>query len=139
MALLFAADRVHHGYAEMGPLMAQGTWVVSDRYLLSSLAYQSLHLPLDWVKSINARALAATVTILLDLEVDLAFARMQSRQGQAERYERRDWLRKIRKSYLQFAHDPSAGAVIVMDADRPREDIAADIWRTIAPLLPPCI
>jgi dTMP kinase len=41
MALLFAADRLDHLQREIEPLLAAGSDVVSDRYLLSSLAYQA--------------------------------------------------------------------------------------------------
>ena len=41
MALLFAADRIDHLQREIEPQLAAGTSVLSDRYLLSSLAYQA--------------------------------------------------------------------------------------------------
>ena len=50
LALLFAADRLDHMAREIEPQLAAGVDVVSDRYVLSSLVYQSLDLPLDWVR-----------------------------------------------------------------------------------------
>src|SRR5262245_48963099 len=45
MALLFAADRLDHLDSEVIPSLRTGEWVISDRYDLSSLAYQSLTAP----------------------------------------------------------------------------------------------
>src|SRR5262245_58804737 len=45
MALLFAADRLDHLDSEITPALRKGEWVISDRYDLSSLAYQSLTAP----------------------------------------------------------------------------------------------
>src|SRR3990172_733300 len=42
LALLFAADRLDHVAVEIAPRLAAGVDVVSDRFTLSSLAYQSL-------------------------------------------------------------------------------------------------
>ena len=49
MALLFAADRIDHLQREIEPHLASGTTVISDRYLLSSLAYQAEEAEREWV------------------------------------------------------------------------------------------
>src|SRR5260221_6737154 len=52
MALLFAADRRDHLRREIEPALAAGTDVVSDRYLMSSLAYQAEEAERSWVASL---------------------------------------------------------------------------------------
>jgi len=49
MAMLFAADRFDHLQREVEPLLAAGNDVVSDRYLMSSLAYQAEEADREWV------------------------------------------------------------------------------------------
>jgi dTMP kinase len=54
LALLFAADRLDHAAVEIAPKLAAGVDVVSDRFTLSSLAYQGLDLgDMDWVEAVN--------------------------------------------------------------------------------------
>ena len=79
LALLFAADRLDHARAEIEPALQAGIDVVSDRYTLSSLAYQSLTTgDARWVDQVNARAPAPDVTILLRVVPAVAFARRRS-------------------------------------------------------------
>jgi len=60
-ALLFAADRVDHVQNEILPALEKGAFVVSDRYLYSSLAYQgAAGLSLDWIEKINSHAIPLT-------------------------------------------------------------------------------
>jgi len=56
-ALLFAADRMIHYYTLIQPALQRGEVVISDRYKLSSIAYQSARgAPRAWVKEINKYA-----------------------------------------------------------------------------------
>ena len=54
LALLFAADRADHWTNEIQPLLNEGVNVICDRYLYSSLAYQGLEHPLEWIRALNA-------------------------------------------------------------------------------------
>ena len=55
LALLFSADRNEHIYGPGGIIEYQkkGYWIICDRYLFSSIAYQSLLCRPEWVLSIN--------------------------------------------------------------------------------------
>jgi dTMP kinase len=83
VALLFAADRLDHVEHELRPRLAAGIHVVSDRYLASSLAYQSLDLELSWVREINSRAPAPDLTLYLRIDPALARAR-RGQRGEPE-------------------------------------------------------
>ena len=53
---MFAADRVLHDHTEIKAKLKEGYVVISDRYVESSIVYQSCEsesISLDWVKSIN--------------------------------------------------------------------------------------
>ena len=66
MALLFAADRIDHLQREIEPHLAAGTTVISDRYLLSSLAYQAEEAERDWVLGLARGVLRPDLTMLLN-------------------------------------------------------------------------
>lgn len=84
LALLFAADRLIHYDNDIAPHLAAGTWVVSDRYVLSSLVYQGLDLDVEWVKSLNSFAPAPHHTILVQVENQVAAERRKMRGGTVE-------------------------------------------------------
>jgi len=85
MALLFAADRAEHLFGPAGSIslaLARGQWVLCDRYLLSSLAYQSTDaVPAEWVLAINRAAGRARpdVTVYVDTPVAICLDRIGHR------------------------------------------------------------
>jgi dTMP kinase len=92
MALLFAADRLDHLDSEILPALREGGIVVSDRYDLSSLAYQSATAPeaqaaIPWIREMNARALRPHVTVVIDVPSDVAEERRKNRGGVEEVFE----------------------------------------------------
>ncbi|MFN8532028.1 MAG: dTMP kinase [Dehalococcoidia bacterium] len=129
LALLFAADRLDHLRREVRPALEAGNVVVCDRYLLSSLAYQSIDLDGDWVARINREADQPDLTIVLAISPEAALDRITRRGQPAEHYERLDRLRAVARAYRR-AIDAArlAGAAVVMIAgDRAPEDVAADV------------
>jgi dTMP kinase len=114
LALLFAADRLDHVGREIEPLLAAGSDVVSDRYVLSSLVYQSLDLPFDWVRDLNKFAPAADATVLVTLPLEEAWARLQARfasGGIRELFDVKPTQAQIHAEYERQAR--KAGAVVV--------------------------
>src|SRR5665647_183026 len=77
-ALLFAADRIEHMYSEVKPALDDGKLVICDRYIYSSLAYQgNAGLSLDWIKTINARAMQPDFSIFIDVAPEKVIERLQ--------------------------------------------------------------
>lgn len=99
LALMFAADRLAHYEDEVAPHLNAGTHVISDRYLLSSLVYQGLHLPLAWVKDINQFAPPPDVTFVLDVDADVAWQRQMQRGAIREMYDERELHSRICDRY----------------------------------------
>lgn len=96
---LFAADRRDHLDRVVIPALARGAVVLTDRYFLSSLAYQSLTLGLDRVWSLNAEFPAADAVVMLDLPVDVCLERVLSRGGTRDRFESLEQLRRVADAY----------------------------------------
>ena len=84
LALAFASDRIDHLTNEQDGILRsldKGHWVISDRYVLSSLAYQSIDYDVDWVIEINKFAIDPDVTIFIDVPVDECLNRMSGRSS----------------------------------------------------------
>lgn len=81
-ALLFAAARAQLAHELVGPALRDGRWVVSDRSVYSSLAYQGggRGLGVDLVRSVNAPGLGDVwpeMVVLLRLDAEIGLARQQ--------------------------------------------------------------
>jgi dTMP kinase len=132
MALLFAADRIDHLQREIEPHLADGTSVVSDRYLLSSLAYQAEEADRAWVGSLARGVPAPDLTILLDVPVEVAAARRAAAGRPVERYDADSYLAKVAANYRDLARaDPR---VVVVDGTGSKDAVAALICQRIAAL-----
>ncbi|MES2503996.1 MAG: dTMP kinase [Myxococcota bacterium] len=119
LALLFAADRLHHISNEIKPKLEQGIDVICDRYVLSSWVYQGLEVSEDWVRRINQFALLPDLTLLIDTPLSEATQRREARGGVVEIFETQDLQRTIRERYLELA--PSIHAHIVEGSGTPDE------------------
>ena len=136
VALTFAADRIEHT-VEILELLDAGTWVVSDRYVASSLAYQtSQGLPFEWVRTLNSRAMEPDATVFVDTSVEACVARLAARgEFNTGPFDQATALEKARALYLQaFASDVPLGRLVEIAGDASREVVADAIWDALAPL-----
>jgi dTMP kinase len=136
VALTFAADRIEHT-VEIRALLDAGTWVVSDRYVASSLAYQtSQGLPFDWVRTLNSRAMEPDATLFVDTSVAACVARLEARgEFNTGPFDQASALERARELYLRaFASDVPLGRLVEFDGDASREVVADAIWDALAPL-----
>jgi dTMP kinase len=124
-ALLMVAARRCHLTATVWPALAQGTWVVSDRFADSTLAYQGSAggVPRDDLEALHriiAGEFAPDVTLVLDLPVDLGLARAAARAGAETRFERKDraFHEQLRQGFLDIAaREPKRCVVIDATGD----------------------
>jgi dTMP kinase len=131
-ALLFAADRIEHMQKEIKPALNEGKLVICDRYVYSSLAYQgSAGLSLDWIKTINARALQPDFSLFLDVSPERVLERLQRKKSVMETLETQQ---KVREIYLKYVEK---GELIRIDGDKTREVVANELFVTVAELLKP--
>jgi len=135
MAMLFAADRFDHLQREVEPELAVGTTVVSDRYLLSSLAYQAEEADRDWVQVLARGVRKPDRTFLLDLPVEVAAQRRLAAGRPVERYDADSYLAKVAANYRALAKADSS--VVVLDGTGSKEEVTAAICQAIDPLFTP--
>ena len=132
MALLFAADRRDHLQREIEPHLTAGTTVISDRYLMSSLAYQAEEADRDWVALLARGVPRPDLTVLLDLPIDVAARRREAAGRPVERYDANSYLAKVAENYRALAKpDP---AVLVVDGALGKDAVTEALCRLIAPL-----
>ena len=127
LALLFAADRLDHAAVEIAPKLAAGVDVVSDRFTLSSLAYQGLAVgDLAWVEAVNGRAPAPDLTVFLRVRPELGLRRRHAASLDREIFEVAAFQRRVAESYERsIARLRAAGQVVaVVDGERPIAEVA---------------
>ena len=130
MALLFAADRMDHLDSTVAPALRAGSVVISDRYDLSSLAYQSVTAhtgsdPIPWIRQLNAQALRPDLTIVIDVPAEVAEERRRARGGVEEMFEARELQARLATVYARaeelvpqdrVLHVPGVGDVAAVAA-----------------------
>lgn len=130
LALLFAADRLDHVASEVTPKVRAGVDVISDRFALSSLAYQGLTTgDVEWVSAINARAPVPDLTVFLRVPAAVAFRRRQAATEDREIFEVSAFQRKVAEGYDRaITRLRAAGQRIVeVDGEAAIEAVAAAV------------
>jgi len=131
-ALLMAADRAQHVVDVVRPALDRGTWVVTDRYSASTLAYQGYGRGLD-LGELGRLMEWATAGLAPDLyvlvEVDLAVGRARRSGSSNDRIERQDdgFRQRVADGYRRLA-DRQATPWLVVDGTGPVEEVAAAVW-----------
>ena len=128
-ALLFAAQRAQLAAQVVRPALAAGTWVISDRTVYSSLAYQGggRGLGVEQVRAVNAAGLLGTwPEMVVLLEIDPATG--LSRQRVADRIgaEGIRFQQRVADTFTALAEaEPDIFRSVT--ADRPLEEVAASV------------
>lgn len=133
MAMLFAADRRDHVNNLILPCLTEGKIVISDRYQLSSLAYQTNETIGPLVTNLACGLIKPDYTFVLDLPVEVAEERRRHRGGQVERYDRIEFQRRVAKKYLQLADQTRT--ILVINADRHIQEVEKEIWNSMLRLI----
>lgn len=141
-ALLFAAARADHVAKRIRPALAAGRWVVCDRFVDSSRAYQggaggigdeavqALH-------RIGSGGLRPDLTILLKIDPDTAVARARERDGGREdAIGGRDagYHSAVAEAFTAMAASNAERFAIIASEGSPQE-VHEAVWRAVSPLL----
>jgi dTMP kinase len=140
-ALLFAAARVDHVEKTIRPALDRGQWVISDRFVDSSLAYQggAGGLGIESVRAINAFGIGESFpdrTLILNLEEGAERARARDNDA-SDRIGGRsdDYHRKVEAAFhIIAAEEPER--VRLVEASGSREDVTERLLKAIEDLLP---
>ena len=130
LALLFAADRLDHARSEVLPALRSGKWVVSDRYVLSSLAYQALDLPQSYIAAINTRAPRPDLTLFLDVPAEISLRRRRMQASHPDLFEDLATQRRVAKHYrsaLEGIAGVDLGPTAILDGTESIDAVGAAI------------
>ena len=127
MQLLYIANR-YERKPDLQRWLDGGLILVCDRYTASSIAYgEAQGLDVTWLAEMQKFLPAPSLTIMLDIAPETA---VQRKAVDRDRYERDLALQtRVRESYRRQA---AADGWIVLDGERPKEAIAADVFNAAA-------
>jgi len=132
MALLFAADRLDHLEAEVVPNLLDGVTVISDRFDLSSLAYQTATATgseaealkvVAWVRELNRHARRPDLTLVVNVDPAVAAERRKKRGLATELYEDLELQRALAKAYSQAERLVPGDTVVHVDGNGTPEEV----------------
>lgn len=141
-ALLFAAARADHIEKTIRPALERGAWVLSDRFLDSSRAYQGQGELTDadilMLHRIGSAGFLPDRTLLLTLPEEEATGRAKARDGDtSDRIGGRasDFHRAVAAAFVRFSVE-EADRVHAVDASGPAEVVTLRLFEAIEDLLP---
>ena len=137
-SFLFAADRAEHLYGKNGIIeqLNNGKTVISDRYLFSSLAYQSISCGEELPKLLNSTFPLPEILFFFEIDPEISLKRVDSRNEKKEIYEKIETQKKIALEYekiiSEYENNPSCGMKIIrIDAAKSIEEISDTISKII--------
>ncbi len=136
-AYLFAADRCEHIYGAGGieEALKNGKLAVSDRYIFSSLAYQSIFCGAELPRLLNSPFPLPELLFYFKIDAETAISRVTKRGGQIEIYEKLDLQRKIAARFDEIISEYKLHEhemrIVTIDAKDSLENIAHIIKTTV--------
>jgi len=143
--ILFAAARADHLETLIKPSLAASKWVICDRFLDSTRVYQGVlgHVDRPFIKGLEKVTVGDTLpdlTFILDVPAETGLARARARRGQGvpDRFESEDITchETLNAAFRDIARDEPQRCVLI-NAARPKDKIAAEIWRQVRKRLHP--
>ncbi len=135
--LLVYAARADHVARTIGPALARGEWVISDRFNDSTYAYQGAGrgVERETIRRIDAAVLddfKPDLTLILDLPVEVGLARAGARGGSETRFESLgpDFHERMRKAFLDIARRQPERCRLI-DAAGSEDAVAEAIWAAV--------
>lgn len=134
--MLFLADHADHISRLIRPSLENGSNIISDRYSASRCAYQGVTLaglfdePLDWIRSLHKGwTIDPDMILLFDIDPLVAVKRCGDR-GERSKFEKIEFLKKVRSNYLRLAAEEPSRFVVV-NADRPLDEVKEEVFGII--------
>jgi len=129
-AFLFCADRIEHIEMFIKPNLNLGKLVVSDRYNLSTFAYQQAQgISLSWLLELQKNVLVPDLVIFIDLSTEESIKRTSD--SATIKFEKEEFLKKVRENFLNLPKILKNQKIIVVDGKGAIEEVRARIVRVL--------
>jgi dTMP kinase len=144
-ALLFSVARGVHVENAIGEALLDGKWVVCDRFLDSTRAYQgaTAGVPkslINALERLTVGGLLPDITFVLDIPAEEGLQRAAERRGGGtpDRFESQELMlhERVRRAFLDIAEE-EPDRCIVIDASQPEAMVAEDVWEVVLQCLSP--
>ncbi|MCL2406908.1 MAG: dTMP kinase [Defluviitaleaceae bacterium] len=135
MAQLFAADRLDNVHRNIEPALNEGKFVLCDRFVFSSLAYQSLDMSIIDIIGLNnhvINTIAPDLTVFIDVSPEVSFERMRKTRSNVELFEQIDILKAVRENYLLAFSALPQFPVTIVDGDKSADTVFNEVWKYIS-------
>ncbi|MCR8556128.1 dTMP kinase [Mucilaginibacter sp. BJC16-A38] len=139
IAALFVADRLDHLLNKTNgilKMLEDGYTVITDRYYLSSYAYQSPYMDLNWViqaNSLSAGLLRPDLNIYIDISPEISIERINKGRTSVELYETIGNLKNVRDKYFEIIELlKNEEKIFVTNGNQAPGGIANEIWTEIS-------
>jgi len=144
-ALLFSVARADHIEHAIAQALAEGNWVVCDRFLDSTRAYQgaTAGVPksvINALERLTVGNLLPDITFILDIPAEQGLSRAaERRSGNApDRFESQELMlhERVRRAFLDISEEDPERCVVI-DASQPEAMVAEDVWEVVLQRLSP--
>jgi len=144
-AILFAAARDDHVRSVIRPALVEGKWVICDRFIDSTRAYQGILGNVDMklirgLERVTVGAAMPDLTFILDVPATVGLARAKRRRGSgpADRYEAEaiEFHEGLRRAYHRLASEEPR-RLLLIDGRPPRDIVSGRIWEIVEQRLQP--
>jgi dTMP kinase len=144
-ALMFAVARGDHIENAIGQALHEGRWVVCDRFLDSTRAYQgaTAGVPrglINALERLTVGGLLPDITFILDIPPEDGLGRAAERRSgiAPDRFEGQEVMlhERVRRAFLDIAEEEPERCVVI-DASQPEAMVAEDVWEVVLQRLSP--
>ncbi len=138
MSLLFAADRADHVESEIVPNLRDGVNVICDRYVYSSVIYQSASTDdkqvEEWITQINHHIKKPDLVLNLQVSPEVAIQRCQDRDKGIEIYDDSAFQQKLAKAYEKLGALFPDVNIVTIDGEQSVEEVTDACWSQVEQL-----
>lgn len=144
-AVMFSVARADHIERALSQALMEGKWVICDRFVDSTRAYQgtTAGVPrgiINALERLTVSGLMPDITFVLDIPPEEGLARAAERRSGSvpDRFESQELMlhERVRRAFLDIAEEEPERCVVI-DASQPEAMVAEDIWEVVLQRLSP--
>lgn len=129
---LYLDDRKEHLNKLIKPALNRGAIVLCDRYKYSTIVYQQAQgIEVEKIIELHSKMLVPDITFILDVDPATALSRIKKDRTEIEKFEKDFFLEELRHNYLELPKLLPNEKLIVIDANRKKEEVFDSIKKLL--------